>query len=159
MQQQQGLCARYAKNWFVLICFRMGLYFSFYPEETNLLYILNSDLDRYTKVGDGYCDDGSGLSFPCVYFRSGSVQDCKLACDGLEDCMAFDINNNENCNLRFLSRSLAMKSGVESGLNVWALGCEDNCNTTIVGKKWGDEQGHCYIKNKGIFKHRWGIKT
>ena len=109
------------------------------------------DLNYYTDAGRGYCDDGSGLTFPSVYFKTSDFDACKLACDKLKHCIAFDINNNENCNMRFLSTASAITSGGESGYHVWDQGCRNNCKATIMGKQFYEEQGRCYIKNKGIY--------
>ena len=53
--------------------------------------------------------------------------------------------------MRFLSRASAIASGGESGYNVWDQGCGNSCKATIMGKQFYEEQGRCYIKNKGIY--------
>ena len=107
------------------------------------------DLDGYTNAGNGWCDDGSGKTMPCVYFKSQSTKDCKSACDNLETCVAFDILNNDMCNLRFFSTKDAREAGVKTGHGVWEKGCRDACKSTIVGIQPSGENGLCYAKDQG----------
>ena len=86
---------------------------------------------------------------PCIYFKSQSIKDCKSACDRLESCVAFDILNNDKCNIRFLSTKDARAAGVKTGHSVWERGCRDACKSTIVGKQLNGEKGVCYAKDQG----------
>ena len=52
--------------------------------------------------------------------------------------------------MRFLTSSFALASGIESGYNVWDQGCQNDCKTIVTTKQFYEEQGHCYVKNKGI---------
>ena len=111
--------------------------------------IIHFELDGYINAGNGWCDDGSGLTMPAVHFKSSSTKDCRSACDNLEKCVAFDINNNENCNMRFLSTKDAKAGGVETGHGVWEGGCSNACKSTIIGIQFNGEKGSCYAKDKG----------
>ena len=52
--------------------------------------------------------------------------------------------------MRFLTASFATASGLESGYEVWDKGCLNDCQAIIMGKQFYEEQGHCYVKSKGI---------
>ena len=84
-----------------------------------------------------------------------------MACDDLENCIAFDITTNSYCNLRFLSLELAEAAGTTSGYGVWPqpdctgtweCSCRNDCKATIVGTntdEHGRKKGRCYVKIKG----------
>ena len=126
-------------------------------EDENLFIVLW--IDGYVDGGSGYCDDGSGLTFPTNSFESSSIKDCRLACNNLESCIAFDIhnhnqhNNKEYCNLRFLSLGLAEAASEKSGYGMWPQphmkdkSCRNDCKSTIVGT--GRNEGRCYVKIQG----------
>ena len=86
---------------------------------------------------------------PCLYFKSQSAEDCKSSCDSLESCVAFDIFNNDMCNIRFLSITDARAGGVKTGHAVWEKGCRDACKSAIVGMQPNGEKGICYAKEQG----------
>ena len=67
-------------------------------------------------------------------------------CNELKGCVAFDIQNNANCNLRFASKDSLLASPNPSGYGKWAKGCGNNCEANYAGV---GGKGHCWVKNKG----------
>ena len=68
----------------------------------------------------------------------------------LDGCVAFDVQVNTQCALRFASKDAALASPNPSGYwNWWQGSCENNCATNYVGR--GGIKGRCWVKRKGSF--------
>ena len=109
-------------------------------------------LVRYISGGNGFCTDGSALPgskdhLPCFWWPTASRSDCESTCNKLEGCVAFDIQVNANCNLRFGSKDALLASPNPSSYGKWWNGsCGNNCKNNYKG---AGGKGHCWVKNKG----------
>ena len=113
-------------------------------------------VDNYIDGGPGQCTDGSGRGpntwssdLPAFLFTSTSYSDCASACTVLDGCVAFDIQVNDACQLRFASKDSLFASPNPSNYWDWWQGsCENNCGSNYAGR--GGAQGRCWIKQKAI---------
>lgn len=118
---------------------------------------IDLDADKYIDGGTGHCTDGTGRGpnawssdLPNLGFTTSSYSDCESACTMLDGCVAFDIQVNEHCQLRFASKNAALASPNPSGYwNWWQGSCENSCENNYVGR--GGTNGRCWVKRKGNF--------
>ena len=104
------------------------------------------DITIYLDGGAGYCTDGK-TDLSCLIFASTIYAECESACTFHDGCVAFDINVNGNCNLRFGSKNAMLASPNLSQYGKWGAGCGNNCNINYAGR--GGNKGRCWVKKNG----------
>ena len=87
---------------------------------------------------------------PSFHFSGNSYLECQSECSKLDECIAFDVHDNHQCNLRFASKDVLLDAPNPFNYTKWWKGgCENTCVSNYVGK---GQNGHCWIKDRGKYR-------
>ena len=98
---------------------------------------------QYVRVGTGWCLDSDQGQLPAMYRNAAPLDELMQMCDRFDECIAVDVNNNENGHTRWSSTDAMNRNANQiGGWDTWAGECQEGCRADYSG----DAGGECWRK-------------